>query len=324
MSLLAETDLGRNPHIGFPVWIILRIALTILVFIALCSCTLLGHSPYLAQKTVIPVLTPGQGLAVTASGRIPYQRWRVSSWDDELRYVWLVGDYDFRKHRSVEIILYFHGMHSKDYYRDFRRELESLAIKRPDRPFLFVGFVDTPYTLSEHRGKNRWSSLVPEPGHTPDRLIDTVNSLFKAFRKRFPQVRKEQTHLVLAGFSGGGKVLDAVGTWLARAKDDPYADVFRSRLRKIAYFDCWFGKDVVDTVPTLLQDNPRMKIVGTVHMETPRKNALLLANKLNMKPDVTKRELVGLDGRLLIYRNDSHWAAMITRLKEALSSADRL
>ena len=244
----------------------------------------------------------------------------MSSWDDDLRYVWLVGDYDFRKSRSVEIILYFHGMHSKDYYRSFRKELELLTAKRPKRPFLFVGFVDTPYVYSADRSKGRLGHTRASEGRAarpPDR--ETVNNLFRALRGRFPHIRKDRTFLTLAGFSGGGRVLDSVAAWLSKSdKDDPYAEVFRAHLTKLAYFDCWFGKHVAETVPLLLQENPGMKIVGTVHMDTPRKNALLLANKFKMRANTKKRKLVGLNGRLVIYANDSHWQAMIARLSQAL------
>jgi len=297
----------------------LRIFVLAAVLLATCSCTLLTHSPYLVQHTRVPFLQEDQGLIVSPSGHLPYQRWRIYPWDEELRYVWLSGNYDFRRSQRLELILYFHGMHSKDYYQVFRKELEALACKRPDRPFVFVGFVDTPYVVPPAGGKDRWNSLVPPAGERPDRLIQTVNAIYKAFRRRFPNVSKDKTAITLAGFSGGGRVLDAVAGWLARADgEDPYAEVFRARLKKMAYFDCWFGRDVDFIIPTLLENNPRMKIVGTVHMETPRKNALLLANRYNMKGDKEKGELVGLDGRLVIFRNDSHWSAMISRLKEAL------
>jgi hypothetical protein len=295
------------------------LAVTLALMASICSCTLTSHSPYLNQATAVPFLDGGRGLAVAETGHVPYQRLRVAPWNDGLQHVWLVGDYDFRKYRGVELILYFHGMHSKDYYRAFRKELESLAAKRPDRPFLFVGFVDTPYAAREEMSKGRWSSLVPAAGERPDRLLVTVNHIYKAFRARFPHMRKNYTTVTLAGFSGGGKVLDAVASWLARTgREDPYAEVFRSRLHKLAYFDCWFAKEVAEIVPALLQDNPAMKIVGTVHMEGPRKNAVLLANKFEMKANKENRELVSPDGRLVIYANDSHWEAMIARLKEAL------
>lgn len=319
MYAAAATSLRRGLHAVFPACGALRLAMLVAGAMLFCSCTLLTHSPYMIQRTHVPVLRDSQGLVVSQSGRIPYQRWRMGSWHGDLRYVWLVGDYDFRKTDSVEIILYFHGMHSKDYYTSFRKELELLTSKRPNRPFLFVGFVDTPYVFAADRGKGRWSTLAPANGERPDVLIETVNGLFKALRKRFPHIHKDRTSLTLAGFSGGGRVLDSVAAWLSKTgRDDPYAEVFRSHLTKLAYFDCWFGKKVAETVPLLLQENPGMKIVGTVHMETPRKNALILANKFKMRANTKKRELVGLGGRLVIYANDSHWAAMIARLSEAL------
>ncbi|HMK33629.1 MAG TPA: hypothetical protein VK463_01085 [Desulfomonilaceae bacterium] len=296
-----------------------RLAATLAAAVLTCSCTLLTHSPYICQRTDIPLLKNRQGLITSHSGQIPYQRWRIPPWDEEMRYCWVVGNYDFRKFDQVEIVLYFHGMHSKDYYPDFRRELDLLKEKRPDRPFLFVGFVDTPYFYSESRGKERWTSLVPESNERPDRLFKTVNRLYKSLRGRFPHIKKEKTTLVLAGFSGGGRVLDSVGNWLAKAdKADPYGEVFRSRLSKIVYFDCWFDKNVVHTVPALLEGNPEMKIVGTVHMKKPLELATILAEKYKMKADRNKRQLVGLDGRLTIFRNDSHWSAIISRLREAL------
>jgi hypothetical protein len=283
------------------------------------SCTLLNHSAYVAQNTTMPLLGKDDGLVVSPSGDIPYQTWRVPPWDDKMRYVWLVGNYDFRRFDKVEMIFYFHGMHSKDYYTAFRKELEALAQKRPDRPFLFVGFVDSPLTDPESRSKDRWSSLSPKEGDRPDCLFQTVNHVFKAFRWRFPHIRKEKTNIVLAGFSGGGRVLHSVGTWLARSpKDDPYAEVFRARLSKLVYFDCWFEKDLVDTVPALLESSPRMKIVSTVHMKKPLEMASVLANKFNMKRHKQKNELVGLDGRIIILGGASHWDAMISRLAEAL------
>jgi hypothetical protein len=267
----------------------------------------------------MPVLSQDDGLIASPSGDVPYQAWRVPPWDNKMRYVWLVGNYDFRRFDKVEIILYFHGMHSKDYYPAFRRELEALAQKRPDRPFLFVGFVDTPLTDPAFRSKDRWSSLAPKDGDRPDRLCQTVNHLFKAFRWRFPHIRKEKTSIVLAGFSGGGRVLNAVGNWLARSpKEDPYADIFRSRLSKLVYFDCWFEKDVVETVPALLEASPGMKIVSTVHMKKPLELASVLANKFKMKRHKQKNELVGLNGRIIILGGNSHWDAMISRLAEAL------
>lgn len=255
----------------------------------------------------------------SSSGEVPYQIWRVPPWHQDMRHIWIVGNYDFRKAKDVEMILYFHGMHSKDYYRSFRKELEQLASKRPDRPFLFVGFVDTPYISEEDRGKNRWRSLVPKDGDRPELLMKTVNRVFAAFRASFPQIEKGKTNVTLAGFSGGGRVLDSVGSWLARSpKGDPYADVFRSRLSKMAYFDCWFDKDVLFTVPTLLADNPDIKIVGTVHMTKPKKHAEMLAEKFKMKPRRVNDKMVGLGGRFVIFQDKSHWSAMISKLGEAL------
>lgn len=285
-----------------------------------CSaCTLLSHSPFLHEQTAVPILENKRGLTVSDTGGIPYQRWRIPPWDREMRYVWMVGNYDFRKFDGVEIILYFHGMHAKDYYTAFRKELDLLVEKRGSRPFLFVGFVDSPYVLPESKSRDRWSSLAPSEGERPDRLFKTVNQVFKAFRSAFPNVRKDKTTIVLAGFSGGGRVLNAVGNWLTRSiKEDPYAEVFRSRLSKMVYFDCWFEKEVLETVPALLKTNPDMKIVATVHMKKPVEHAVLLVGKFNMKARKKNNELVGLNGRLVIYRDDSHWNAMIARLKEAL------
>lgn len=284
----------------------------------LCSCTLLTHSPYVAQRTALPKMGDDASLITSPSGEVPYQRWEVPPWDDNFRYVWLVGNHDFRRFDNVEIILFFHGMHSKDYYTAFRKELESLARKRPNRPFLFVGLVDSPYLPSESNGKERWSVLDVKDGDKPERLFQTINRVFKAFRSRFPNVKKEETKIVLAGFSGGGRVLNSIGNWLARSsREDPYAEVFRSRLSKIAYFDCWFDKDVVETVPALLEHNPGMKIVGTVHMKKPLELATALAGKVKMRRRPAKNELVGLGGRLVILRGQSHWDAMISRLVEA-------
>ncbi|MGC8603671.1 MAG: hypothetical protein ACP5VS_08300, partial [Desulfomonilaceae bacterium] len=255
----------------------------------------------------------------TENGQIPYQRYLVPPWDDEFRYVWIVGDYDFRKFKKVELILYFHGMSSKDYYRDFRRQIETLAARRPDRPFLFVGFVDTPYLSTTGRSKGRWNSFTIKNGAYPELLFRTVNSLFKSLKRTFPNLDKNKTNITLAGFSGGGRVLDSVGNWLAKSsKDDPYAEVFRARLSKLVYFDCWFDKDVVNTIPALLEGNPDIKIVGTVHMKKPTEMASILANRFKMKPDKKKQELIGVNGRIVIYRGDSHWDAMISRLAQAL------
>jgi len=236
-----------------------------------------------------------------------------------MRHVWVVGNHDFRKYDRVELILYFHGMHSKDYYEAFRSDLEEVARKRPTRPFLFVGFVDTPFAASGSRKKHRWRRLVPRSGERPDRLFRSVNCLYKAFRRRFPHVTKRNTKIVLAGFSGGGRVLDSVGNWLAESpKDDPYAKVFLSRLSKIVYFDCWFDPTVVKTVPTLLDSNPSIKIVGTVHRTKPKKLAARLAGKFKMRSRKRGDGLIGAGGRLLIFRDKSHWRAIIARLKQAL------
>jgi hypothetical protein len=284
-----------------------------------CSCTLLAHSPRLKKQITIPVLNRGRGLIVSPSGRVPYQRWRIPSWGNDLRYVWLVGYHDFRRSNRVELILYFHGMHSKDYFRSFRNELEELAIKRPSRPFIFAGFVDTPFAGSTSRSKNRWKLLAPHIGDRPDRLFRSINDIYSAFRRSFPHIRKSRTRLTLAGFSGGGRVLNSVGTWLAHCpRSDPYASVFRSRLSKMVYFDCWFDPSIVETVPTLLANSPRMKIVGTVHMKKPLKHAAVLAGKFKMKRRKRRDELIGAGGRLIIFRDKSHWRAMIDRLTEAL------
>lgn len=296
----------------------IRLPLLAMTAVLLCSCTLLSQSPFISRMSEIPVLEDNHLLINESSGRVPYQRWQISPWNEDMRYIWMVGNHDFRRFDRVEMILYFHGMHSKDYYSAFRKELELLAEKRPDRPFLFIGFVDTPYPPSQERSNGRWSSLSPQKGERPDRLFKTVNRVFKAFRATFPNIRKDKTTIVLAGFSGGGRVLNSIGNWLARSeKNDPYAEVFRGRLSKIVYFDCWFDKDVVDTVPALLENNPGIKIVGTVHMKKPLEHAVILASKYKMKADKKKNELVGLGGRFVIFRDQSHWSAMIARLREA-------
>ncbi len=115
--------------------------------------------------------------------------------------------------------------------------------------------------------------------------------------------------------------MNSVGNWLARSpKDDPYARVFLSRLSKIVYFDCWFEADVMETVPTLLETNPGIKIVSTVHMEKPSKYAELLAGKYKMKTRKGKGEMIGAGGRLLIFKDKSHWEAIISRLEQALDA----
>jgi hypothetical protein len=284
-----------------------------------CSCTIISQSPLARLECALPALDGTREIIAADSGEIPYQRWTLPDWNEDLRYVWMVGNYDFRKHKSVEIILFFHGMHSKDYYDAFRRELEQLASKRPDKPFLFVGFVDSPYINPAIRGRERWTAISPREGERPERLFSSINRVFTSFRKIFPNLKKDQTSITLAGFSGGGKVLNSVGNWLARSSgDDPYAEVFRTRLTKIVYFDCWFEKDIVNTIPVLLESNPAIKIVGTVHMKKPVENAAMLVGKYKMRADKTNRQLATMDGRLIIFKNDSHWDAMISRLKEAL------
>ena len=261
---------------------------------------------------------PGQGLIADSSGKVPYQRWRIPSWGNNKRYVWIVGSHDFRRYDRAQLILYFHGTHSKDYYRDFRKELEETAEKNPRRPFLFVGFIDTPFKKAS-RGAHRWKGMTPNPGKRPDRLLRAVNQVFKAFRVTFPHIDKRKTNIVLAGFSGGGRVLDSVGNWLAKsAKTDPYARVFHFKLSKMLYFDCWFNPTIVETVPKLLARNPSMKIVGSVHLSRPKKFAKLLAGKLKLRKRKNQEGMVGLDGRMAIYKENSHWKAMIACLGDAL------
>jgi hypothetical protein len=133
-------------------------------------------------------------------------------------------------------------------------------------------------------------------------------------------VKSGKTKIVLTGFSGGGRVLTSVGKWLAASqKNDPYARAFRSRLSKIVYFDCWFDSDDLTTVPTLLLSNPSMKIVGTVHMEKPRKLAKTLAGKFNMRQTNWNNGMVGLGGRFVILNEkSSHWEAVKSKLTVAL------
>lgn len=303
---------SRLPRIG---------ALVLVAFglLATCSCSLLTASPYIVRQTAVPILKDGRALLCSSDGQVPYQKWRAPPWDDNLRYVWMVGNYDFRRFRNVELVLYFHGMHSKDYYRAFHRELQELAQKRPNKPFLFIGFVDTPYIVGESRSRNRWKFLSPQEGEPPERLFRTVNRIYKALHRRFPNIRKDRTTITMAGFSGGGRVLDAVGSWLAQSpKDDPFARVFRTRLGKMAYFDCWFDRDVLQTVPALLEGSPTMKIVSTVHMRQPTKHAKMLADRLKLRKRKPTSALVGMGGRVRIYQDTSHWRAMISRLKEAL------
>lgn len=297
----------------------LRLLVLFLCLISVSSCSLISQSSLISKTASVNPLEEEQALESEPTGGIPYQRWRISPWDEDLKYVWLVGNYDFRHTDKVEIILYFHGMGSKDYYRDFRKELETLASKRPDKPFIFVGFVDTPYVFSWDRSKGRWSSFALKEGERPELLFKTINRIFKGIKRAFPNIEKEKTTLTLAGFSGGGRVLDSVGSWLAKApENDPYAEVFRAKLSKIVYFDCWFDKDVIQTIPALLASNPGMRIVGTVHMKKPSELADILADRYKMKPDRTKTELTGLGGRFVIFKGDSHWNAMISRLSQAL------
>ncbi len=285
----------------------------------LSSCTLLAHSPYLAVDTRIPMMRDQDSLIAAPSGLVPYQRWRIPPWSGNMRFIWLVGNHDFRRNDEVELVFYFHGMHSKDYYRAFRKELLELAAKRRDHPFLFVGVVDTPYVSSKERSEGRWKAISEPAGQRPEKLFSTVNWVFRAFKRAFPHVKKRKTRIVLAGFSGGGRVLDSVGKWLAGSpSDDPYARAFRSRLSKIVYFDCWFNPKVLEIVPALLRDNPSMKIVGTVHMKSPEKHAALLADKYKMNKRKNKNHLTGVNGRLIIFRNKSHWESMIARLTQAL------
>ncbi|MFH0823097.1 MAG: hypothetical protein V2B18_10140 [Pseudomonadota bacterium] len=289
--------------------------------ISMCSCTLLAQSPLLMNQTDMPMLPDGQPLIASPEGKIPYQTWRIPTWGDDLKHIWIVASHDLRHCDNVEFILYFHGMHSKDYYDCFRTPLKGLAKSRPDRPFVFIGFVDTPYVSPTARGKNRWTPLAPPDSAIPERLFKTVNHLFKSFRATFPQIKKDKTKIVLAGFSGGGRVLDSVASWLTHTpEDDAFAGVFRSRLSKIVYFDCWFDPAVIDTVPALLANNPQMKIVGTVHMDKPKKHAAMLADKLRLSIDKDKHQLIGIGGRLRILPGKSHWEAMINKLAQALDT----
>ena len=159
-----------------------RTLLLVVLCFWLCSCTLLRQSPYLFENTVLPNLRDQWGLQTSESGQVPYQKWRIAPWHEDMRYVWMVGHHDFRKYDKVELILYFHGMHSKDYYQAFRKELESLAEKRPNDPFLFVGFVDSPFLPEGPASVQRWKALAPAEGERPERLSETVNRVYKAFQ----------------------------------------------------------------------------------------------------------------------------------------------
>ncbi len=278
-----------------------------------------ARSPHISKKTRVMGMENSQALLTAPDGKVPYQKWKLPEWKHKKAYVWVVGNHDFRKHDSVDLILYFHGMHSKDYYQAFQATLDKLAKKRPGKPFLFVGFVDTPFRGSGYRKTHRWKTLVHASGERPKRLFTIVNRVYKAFKKQFPHVKKDKTRIVLTAFSGGGRVLRSVGKWLAQSpKDDFFAKAFRSHLTKIVYFDCWFNPTDVDTVHQLLQSNPSMKIVGTVHMGRPKKHAKMLADKFKMKRVRRGKPSVGLGGRFVIFRDKSHWDAMISRLEQAL------
>ncbi|MEW6351925.1 MAG: hypothetical protein AB1646_22980 [Thermodesulfobacteriota bacterium] len=298
----------------------MSVVLCVTALMLLGSCSLLAHSPRIARESSIPVMRPSQGFKVTSDGKIPYQRLRIQPWSEGSRYLWVVSNHDLRRAHDAEMILYFHGMHSKDYYADFAKDLEALAAKRATKPFVFVGFVDTPYSSSAVRGKNRWKSLVPEEGQRPDTLVMVLNRLHSSLGASFPQLKTGKTRIVLTGFSGGGRVLTSVGKWLAASpKEDPYARSFRSRLSKIVYFDCWFDFEDLTTVPALLQRNPSMKIVGTVHMEKPKKVANTLAGKFKMRHAKANNSMVGLGGRLVIFNEKkSHWEAIKSKLSVAL------
>ncbi len=279
-----------------------------------------AHSKSISGKTKVHNLRKGEGLLITREGAVPYQRWRIPQWNHSKAYFWAVGNYDFRKSDSVDLIFYFHGMHSKDYYKDFKAELEKLAEKRKNKPFLFVALVDTPYSKGRDRGKYRWKKIAPKHGKRPDKLIKIINRIYRAFTVRFPHIKTRNTKIVLAGFSGGGRVVSSVGKWLAETPDtDKFAKVFRQRLSKIVYFDCWFHPSDLEAVPTLLKINPRIKIVGTVAIKRPLKNAGILAKKFKMRRYGRKKGMVGAGGRLVIYRENGHWDAMIKRLEQALN-----
>ena len=297
----------------------LILAALILIFLISTAHAASSRSPNIANKTRVMWMNDKQALLTTPDGSVPYQKWKLPEWDHSKAYIWVVGNHDFRKHENVDLILYFHGMHSKDYYEAFQATLDKLAKKRPRRPFLFVGFVDTPYSGSAYRKTHRWKTLVQSSGERPKRLFKIVNRVYKAFKKQFPHVKKGRTRIVLTAFSGGGRVLRSVGKWLAQSpKDDFFASAFRSHLAKIVYFDCWFNPTDVDTVHKLLQSNPSMKIVGTVHMGRPKKHAGMLAAKFKMRRLERGKRSVGLGGRFVIFRNKSHWDAMISRLEQAL------
>lgn len=303
---------------AFPYVLTLTILVIALVFAP--PFTILSHSKNVSAKAKVHNLRKGEGLLITREGAVPYQRWRIPQWNHSKAYFWTVGAYDFRKSDSVDLIFYFHGMHSKDYYKDFKAELKKLAEKRKNKPFLFVALVDTPYSKGRDRGKYRWKKIAPKRGERPDKLIKIINRIYRAFTKRFPHIKPQNTKIVLAGFSGGGRVVSSVGQWLAETPDtDKFAKVFRQRLSKIVYFDCWFDPRDLEAVPTLLKINPRIKIVGTVAIKRPLKNARILAKKFKMRRYGRKKGMVGAGGRLVIYRENGHWEAMIKRLEQALN-----
>ncbi len=93
---------------------LLRMALPAAILISACSCTLLSRSPLLRTETAVRFLDADKGLIADPSGRLPYQKWRMSEWHDDMRHIWLVGNHDFRRSNQVELIFYFHGMHSPD------------------------------------------------------------------------------------------------------------------------------------------------------------------------------------------------------------------
>ena len=161
--------------------------------------------------------------------------------------------------------------------------------------------------------------MVPKSGERPDRFLRAINQVYRAFCVTFPHISKRKSRIVLAGFSGGGRVLDSVGNWLAKSpSNNLYARIFQSKLSKMLYFDCWFNPTIVETVPTLLARNPTMKVVGSVHLSRPKKIAKLLAGKLKLRNLKNNKEMIGLGGRMSILREKSHWNAMIACLSDAL------
>jgi len=84
--------------------------------LALHSCTLFSHSPYLTQEIQVPVFEDGCELVTSQHGHVQYQRWRVSPRDAEMGYVWPVGNDDVSKYNRIEVILYFHGTQTEGSY----------------------------------------------------------------------------------------------------------------------------------------------------------------------------------------------------------------